>query len=191
MKIPVVDHGWAYNGETCPPDQDFIEYLEQREFSDPDITILHMGTGMHHKVGLWAAEQRHFFVRGLTMTPAEVDEYIRLATENPRLNSRYLVDFCDIHLLPEDLLARYDFITLFHLGEISDQANDPEYRGRNVSEVIVSMVKHLSIKGEILFFEKSVAYPSIAHAVDVNMIYRYGFQKSSFKSLTIYKKPRE
>lgn len=189
-EIPVENTGWEYNEAVCPPDRDFIEYLELNK-RDKTTTIFHLGPGFHHKLGLWSATQSNYYVRAISISPPEVLEYIRLATLNPKLNSRYLVDFGDIHLTPVELLPRMDYVTLFHIGEISNQVDSEDYHGQSISEVISEYARRLSIRGEILFYEGSVAWEKIKSVVEVNMIYRYQFERSSFKSLTIFKKTRK
>jgi hypothetical protein len=190
LKIPTVEHGWEYDEVRCPPDRDFIEYLSMQPTRAKPVVIFHLGPGLHHKVGLWAATQKNIYVRAMSITPEEVMEYIRLASENPLLNSRYQVDFGDIHLLNTCVLPRMDYITLFHLGEISAQANDPAYGGTSISDIVSMMTRRLSLQGEILFYENSVAWKDIKAAVEVNLSYRYEYTRSTFKSLTIFKKTR-
>jgi hypothetical protein len=188
-EIPIEKVGWEYNEAACPPDRDFIEYLEQNKRDIP-ITVFHMGPGIHHRVGLWAVTQKNVFVRAISITPPEVDEYMRLATLNPELNSKYLVDFGDLHLIPEQLLPRMDYITLFHLGEISAQVDNPDYHGASISQVVSELARRLSIRGEMMFYEGSVAWEKVKSAVEVNMVYKYQFERSAYKSLTIFKKTR-
>lgn len=189
-KIPVVENGWEYNGVTCPPDEHFIEYLEGQNIDKPTI-VFHLGPGMHHKVGIWASTQKNVFVRAISITPPEVVEYMRLAADNPVLNSRYLVDFGDIHLLNGIMLPRIDYITLFHLGEISSQTNDPDYPGNNVFETIGMLYRRLSIRGKMVFFENSVGWRDIKSQVEVNLVMKYPCERSNYKSLTIFTKMRE
>lgn len=186
-QIPIEKHGWNFYPETCPPDQDFIEYLE-KDSKGRMVSVFHLGSGMHHKVGLWAATQKNIFVRAISITPEEIIEYIRLATENPILNSRYLVDFGDVHLLNPYLLPRFDYITLFHLGEISSQVYDPDYPSKSIPETVNLMMHKLCIGGQILFFENSVAWKTIKPLINLELDNNHLFVKSNYKSITIYRK---
>lgn len=186
--IPIEIKGWNYL-DSCSCDEEFIEYLKTQPLDRMNATtIFHLGPGMHHKVGLWAATNPRVFVRALTITPEEVQEYVWLATKNPYLNSRYLVDFGDIHLVSHLLLPRFDFIALFHLGEISTQVYDPEYPGVGIEDVLKNLSQRLSMGGEMLFFERSVAWESIHSIVKLSLYNRYSYKMSNFKNLAIYRK---
>jgi len=186
--IPVQEAGWEYN-DVCPCDTQFIEYLTESNIGKlSSAVIFHMGPGMHHKVGLWAVEQKKVFVRSMTLAPKEILEYIRLATADPWLNSRYLVDFGDIHLLDKMLLPKFDFISLFHLGEISAQAFEEDYPGHNIETVLTIMSQRLSIGGEMLFYERSAAWEKIRMIIDFNLYDKYSYKKSNFKDLAIFRK---
>lgn len=187
-KIPIEDKGWQFNPDTCPCDSDFIEYLQRVPASNP-INIFHMGPGMHHMVGKWATEQdRFYFVLSVCITPEEVQEYIRLTTENPFLATRYWVLFSDIHLLHPNLMGSFDYISLFHLGEISSQLADDGYPGRGIEQIIDSLSRRMWPGGSMLFFENSVAWKAIAPIVDSFLIEK-NWVFSRFKSLIIYTQP--
>jgi len=186
--IPIIEDGWEYNDD-YPCDTQFIEYLSGLGLEKMNkVTIFHMGPGIHHKVGLWAMEQKNIFVRSISITPIEVKEYISIATENPWLNSRYLVDFGDIHLIEEKLLPKFDFISLFHLGEISSQIYEVDYPSKNIESVIGMMSRRLSIGGELLFYNKSVAWKTIKPIVELSMYSMYSYKESGFADLSVYKK---
>jgi len=141
-------------------------------------------------VGRWAASQKNVYVRAISLSPAEVDAYIQLAIQNPILNTKYAVDFGDIHLLTTQLLPRIDYITLFHLGEVSSQLADPEYPGNSIADTIALLARRMAKNGQMLFCADSPAWKDIKGAVEVNMVYRYEYERSVFKSLIIYKKVR-
>lgn len=184
MKIPVEQSGWNLNPQTCPPDIDFIEYLEN-DMPPIDTRIFHMGCGLHHTVGLWAARNRKVYVRSISITPAEVEEYMRLATDDPDLNSYYLVDFGDIHLYPFNLLPKFQYVTLFHLGEISGQIYNPAYPGWKILQVVANFVNHISNGGKIFFFRNSVAWKQIENPV-CSFLNDINWKMSNYKSLIIY-----
>lgn len=181
MKIPIEQSGWNLNPQTCPPDLDFIEYIEN-DMPEESFQIFHMGCGLHHTVGLWAARKVNAYVRSISITPPEIEEYIRLATSYPNLNAHYLVDFGDIHLYPPVLLPQFNYVTLFHLGEISSFT----YPGYTILQVVENFANHVVEGGKIFFFNRSVAWKKIE-----NLIYSYlsealHWNISNYKSLIIY-----
>jgi len=186
--IPIVEVGWEYS-DVYPCDTQFIEYLSGLGLEKMNTAVIfHMGPGLHHKVGLWAVEQSNIFVRSISITPSEVKEYINLATENPWLARKYMVDFGDIHLINANILPRFDFISLFHLGEISEQVLNPDYPGNAVEGVLNTMTKKLSVAGEILFYEKSAAWEKIKTFVEIHLSTGYNYKMTQFKDLVIFKK---
>jgi hypothetical protein len=188
MKLPVVEKGWQYN-DVCPCDTEFIEYLETLNLDRMKLTtIFHMGPGMHHKIGLWATMKKNVLVRSITLAPEELNEYVRLATEDPWINTCYLVDFGDIHLMDTMLLPRLDFISLFHLGEISEQIKNDEYPGKTISEVLGGLSRRLSIGGQMLFYERSVAWQSIFPIIETSLFNKYRYKKLNYKNIAIYQK---
>lgn len=189
MKIPVEQYGWELNSQTCPPDLDFIEFLKHDMPEKEPVRIFHLGCGLHHKVGLWAAGTKNAFVRSISITPAEVIEYMRLATDDPNLNTHYLVDFGDIHLHPSALLPHFDYVTLFHLGEISGQADNYAYPGRTILQVVVLFISHIFENGKIFFFNRSVAWKQIENPVYSYLCETLHWKISNYKSLVIYQRP--
>lgn len=170
---------WELNPQTCPPDLDFIEYLEND--MPRDICIFHMGCGLHHTVGLWAA-RNNAYVRSISITPAEIEEYMRLATNDPNLNNHYLVDFGDIHLYPLALLPNFNYVTLFHLGEISEHS----YPGYTMLEVVIHLTNRLFKGGKIFFFNRSVAWKKIENSIYSYLSETLHWEMSTYKSLVIY-----
>jgi hypothetical protein len=189
--LPIEEKGWKLYPETCPPDIHFIDYLEKEKFNLP-VRIFHMGPGLHHIVGLWATQKKGVYVRSLTITPSEMVEYMKLAAEDASINASYLVDFGDIHLLIFDLLpTEFDYISLFHLGEISKQIKNPDYNGWFITDLLSEFSNHLRAGGKILFFAQSVAWKDIQDEVDRLLVGILHYVRSSHKSLLIYQKPRE
>ena len=190
-RIPIEEIGWRLNPDTCPPDIHFIDYLKEYPLPSYPVSIFHMGCGFHHWVGTWAATQKNIFVRSLSITPVEIDHYIELATENPELNFKYQVDFGDIHVISSALIPRFDFITLFHLGEISEQIKDPEYPGRSIPSVIRMFAERLQPGGEMLFFSGSSAWFKVFDIVKLILGVENNWHETTYKSLVIYRKQED
>lgn len=183
--IPIEAKGWEWH-DSCDCDQEFIEYLYDNPLHE-NTRIFHMGPGMHHKVGLWASNYVvPLFVQSITITPPEMDEYMRLAAADPHLNRHYQVMFGDIHLLEERMLNRYDYISLFHLGEISDQVNNLDYNGSDIRQVIHTFADHLNPHGKMLFFEKSCAWKRIEDDVEEMLHYERRWLYNGYHWLKIY-----
>ena len=180
-KIPVVNSGWNLNMNTCPCDIDLIDYLQDKP---QPYSLFHMGCGLHHSVGKWAATQPGVCVRSISLTPLEIFEYIELATNNPILNKHYLVDFGDIHLIDFRLLPISNYVSLFHLGEIWEQTKDYQ-NGKSIKGVLRGFIKH-NVR-EIYFFPNSVGWKVLEPIIAETEIARW--YPSTHKSIKIYRRP--
>jgi len=105
---------WSLDEAECPCDVHFVQYLEEKKASN--AAIFHFGTGNHHIVGLKAAAANNA-VLGITASPQEYDDYVKLLIDNPRLGHTYKAYFGDIYQLDARLLPELDYVTLFHVGE--------------------------------------------------------------------------
>ena len=114
---------WPLDEAQCPCDIHFLEYLESRDARG--VTIFHFGTGNHHIVGLRLDEaKRNCAVLGITASPQEYEDYIKLLIDNPTLGHTYKAYFGDIYQLDTRLLPQFDYVTLFHVGEFRSEDND-------------------------------------------------------------------
>src|SRR5688572_4556578 len=98
--------GWPWQPDKCPADLQFMEWLDK---VGPGECIFHMGTGMHHNVGL-TCEDRGIACLGIT---ASIEEYL-----NTPFSHLYQVMFGDIYQIDPRLLPHVSVMTLFHLGEM-------------------------------------------------------------------------
>lgn len=164
--------GWKWQPDKCPCDQDFIEWVKNEMLFG--FSILHMGTGLHHRVGIELIGGECYTL-GLTISPDEVLSYIELVSNNPAIQYNYSVLFTDIHRINEEILPKFELITLFHLGEIVD--NTSMYRE---NFVIDQMAGKLNPFGRILAYTNSAAHiiPLFDEALEL---------VEEYKSLRIYK----
>ena len=177
---------WSLDEQRCPCDIHFLDYLEERKIRDADI--FHMGTGNHHIVGLkTAASGAGNHVLGITASPQEYDDYIRLLIANPRLGFTYKAYFGDIYQLDRRLLPMLDFATLFHLGEYRTADSD-SYGALTDLEMTLVLANCLKPGGEIHFYTGSFAYDK-AEGVAREVIGRGGFADAGrYKTLHIVRK---
>lgn len=167
--------GWAWQPGLCPADQDFIEWIGLK--STFGYSILHMGTGLHHRVGNFLSGNND--VMGITYSPEEMTAYIKRIKQVPLITSHYTVIFGDIYNLDYYLLPKFHFITLFHLGEIYD----PEYTARDSTQVIEELQEYLYDGGNIIYYKDSAAVSTVLPLLDDSLV-----RVEEYKSLIVYKK---
>ena len=63
-------------------------------------------------------------VLGITASPQEYDDYIKLVVERPAVGHTYKAYFGDIYQLDARLLPPFDYVALFHVGEFRTPKND-------------------------------------------------------------------
>ena len=177
---------WSLDEKQCPCDIHFLEYLDSR--STRGVDIFHMGTGNHHIVGLrTAANGSGNHVLGITASPQEYDDYIKLLIANPRLGFTYKAYFGDIYQIDRRLLPTFDYVTLFHLGEYRTAEND-SYVALTDLEMTRVLADRLKANGEILFYSGSFAFDR-AEAVGRELVKSGAFTDAgSFKTLRIFRK---
>ena len=164
----------------------FLEYLERDKVTG--ATIFHFGTGGHHVVGIRTAENgSDNAVIGITASPQEYDDYVKLVIERPEVGRTYKAFFGDIYQLDARLLPELDFVTLFHTGEFRTEKND-EYGALTDLEVAELLLGKLRAGGRLLFFSGSFAYDK-AEAVAADLVHRKLIQaEPDYKTLKIYRK---
>ena len=122
-KLNSWNSAWTLDPHQCPCDLDFLDYLAGNTITGRDI--FHMGTGVHHIVGLRLAENgAGNQVLGITASRAEYSAYVDLLIDNPKLGFSYKVYFGDIYQIDKRLLPPLDYATLFHCGEYRSKEND-------------------------------------------------------------------
>ena len=177
---------WSLDEKQCPCDIHFLDYLEERKIRDADI--FHMGTGNHHIVGLRTASNgSNNQVLGITASPQEYDDYVKLLIANPRLGFTYKAYFGDIYQIDRRLLPALDFATLFHLGEYRTGDSD-KYGALTDVEMTLVLADKLVPGGEIHFYSGSFAFDK-AEAAGKELVKQRSFTDAgSYKTLRIFRK---
>jgi hypothetical protein len=186
MAMNIWDVNWYLDERQCPCDVHFLEYLEQEKTTG--ASIFHFGTGGHHVVGIRTAENGSGnVVLGITASPQEYNDYIKLVVERPEVGRTYKAIFGDIYQLDARLLPRFDFVTLFHAGEFRTEMNDA-YGALTDLEVAELLVERLWEGGRVLFFAGSFAFDK-AEAVAAKLVEkRLVAAEPDYKTLRIYRK---
>lgn len=132
--------GWTWDFDRCPCDAQFIEWMGRY---DPGHAIFHMGTGLHHKVGL-ACSEKGIPCLGVTVS---LEEYRTAPTG--RFYQCYLANIYTLH---RDLLPTFSTMTLFHLGEHVDDFGDIDYPS------VAKLITRVRRDGRVLFYSGSAAW---------------------------------
>lgn len=184
--LKIWDENWALDEKVCPCDIHFVEWIKAKKLTAK--TIYHFGTGGHHLVGLDnMAQGAPNTVLGITASPKEFDDFVKLAIEHAELTRHYQVYFGDIYLLNPKLMPRIDLATVFHLCEFRTDAQDA-YGGltdRQVMEVLLDM---LPVGAPIILYSGSFAYwlaDPIAKALAAEGRIKH---VETFKTLEVYQK---
>jgi hypothetical protein len=187
QRMNIWDVNWFLDEKQCPCDVHFLEYLEREKATG--ATIFHFGTGGHHVVGIRTAENgSDNAVIGITASPQEYNDYVKLVIEQPEVGRTYKAFFGDIYQLDARLLPAFDFVTLFHTGEFRTAKND-EYGALTDLEVAELLLDKLRPGGRLLFFSGSFAYDK-AEAVAADLAGRGLIEAApDYKTLRIYRKP--
>ena len=178
---------WTLDEAQCPCDIHFLEYLDSKSIKGRDI--FHMGTGVHHIVGLnTSTNGSGNQVLAITASRDEYTAYIDMLIDNPKLGFSYKAYFGDIYQIDKRLLPALDFATLFHAGEYRSSANDA-YGALTDVEVGLVLADALKPGGEIHFYTGSFAY-DVAQRVGAALVAQRQFHDAgTYKSLHIFKKP--
>jgi hypothetical protein len=186
-KLNYWDATWSLDEAQCPCDLHFVEYLQERK-NARGAAVFHFGTGNHHIVGLKLAENgSNCAVLGITASPQEYDDYVDLLIRNPRLGHTYKAYFGDIYQLDARLLPRFDYVSLFHVGEFRTPEND-SYGALTDLEMTLVLADKVKPGGEILFYTGSFAYDK-AQAVEQELVRLRPFEPvADYKSLKVYRK---
>jgi hypothetical protein len=150
------DAKWDLDEQQCPCDIHLLDYLAEKKIRGADI--FHMGTGSHHIVGLRTAnDSSDNHVLGITSSPQEHEDYVKLLIDNPKLGFTYKVYFGDIYQINRRLMPELDIATLFHLGEFRTHHNEAYGALGNVDMTLV-LADRLRPGGELIFYSGSFAY---------------------------------
>lgn len=178
---------WTLDEAQCPCDLHFLDYLAEQRVSGRNI--FHMGTGVHHIVGLKTADAgRNNQVLAITASRDEYTAYIDLLIDDPRLGFTYKAYFGDLYQSDARMLPMLDYVTLFHAGEYRTAEND-SYGALTDEQVGLIFAEKLNPGGEILFYTGSFAY-DVAGRVGAALMAERGFTDAGrYKSLHVFKKP--
>lgn len=165
--------GWGYDPIKCPCDLEFLEWFSNQGLVEQ--SIFHMGTGLHHKVGLGLAGSN--YIMGLTLSPAELLSYTNLCKTEPWLPASYQVLFGDIAYLNFGHFQPFDLITLFHLGEIAI-SNHPRYQDKTIRMALTGLVEG----GRVLAYRGSNSFVVVEPLLLEHLV-----QVEEYKHLVIYK----
>jgi hypothetical protein len=186
VALNIWDVNWFLDEKQCPCDVHFLEYLEKEGITG--AAIFHFGTGGHHVVGIRTAENgSNNAVLGITASPQEYNDYVKLVVERPDVGRTYKVFFGDIYQLDGRLLPALDIATLFHTGEFRTEKND-EYGALTDLQVAEVLLHKLRPGGLLLFYSGSFAFDK-AEAVVADLMARQAVEPlSPFKTLRAYRK---
>ena len=182
-KLNTYDDNWVTKGE-C--DIHLVEWLDRQKITD--ASIYHFGTGGHHHVGIECAKpERRTSVLGITASPQEYQNYVRLVTRRPAVLRYYNAVFGDIYLLNEKLLPSFDLVTLFHICEFRGPQTDA-YGGLTDLAVTNLLTDKTRPGGHVMFYNDSFAYekakPVIAQWEKERPVERIG----EYKTVVVYRK---
>lgn len=185
-KLNYWNQTWSLDEAMCPCDLHLVDYLEEKGVKGK--SIFHFGTGNHHIVGLRLAENgSNNAVLGITASPQEYDDYIKLLIKNPRLGHTYKAYFGDIYQLDARLLPELDYAALVHVGEFRTPEND-SYGALTDLQMCELVADKIRPNGEVLFYTGSYAYDK-AEAVAVELLKKRPFDDAgTYKSLRILRK---
>lgn len=148
--------GWPLQPEKCPCDIEFVTWLHINLVKN--AAIMHMGTGLHHIVGMaQETQQNNNAVLGLTVSSAEMDTYTALVKSNMRIARLYQVRFGDIYFADKRLIPKFNIITAFHFGEMPDKRRQ-EAGGMSDPELADFLVSRLQPHGVLLLYSGSSAF---------------------------------
>lgn len=171
--------GWPWRPDLCPADLHYGEYLigETPRAGRPP-KILHVGTGLHHHVGLLLGT-RGWRVFGMTVSRPEVEAYHAL-TNKPLGYGCFLLDVRQRNYEIDPQWAPVDSMSLFHLGE-PPEPSEGMLTNREVIE------RALTWSREVVFYTRSSAWDRLLPLV--NDLQREGKMQMSatYESLVAYR----
>lgn len=168
--------GWPWRPDLCPADLHYTEYLlGSKPLAVDPVNIIHVGTGLHHHVGLLLGRY-NWRVVGFTISVEEHQAWLNF-TNPPSI----------YHCLLQDIRDKgygriwgglADSMSLFHLGE-----TEPKSGQRDECEVIDLA---FSWSREVVFYTGSYGYPHIAPIIDELLAAGTIHKRGEHKSLVAY-----
>jgi hypothetical protein len=181
---------WDLHEDVCPCDVHFNEWVTEQKLTKKDI--YHFGTGTHHVVGREQAQNGSGnTVFAITASIEEYDAFVKLVSENARVNAGYLAYFGDIYLTNPRLLPQFDVVTMFHLCEFFfPNTASAEYGGLTDLKLLNLFTEKTRPGGYILFYQRSMGaektkalLPEWEKAQPVERV-------GEFKTLLVYRKKK-
>jgi hypothetical protein len=183
--LQIWDVNWTLDEAQCPCDVHFMDWIE--ETGVRDAAVFHFGTGGHHHVGLRNhAKGAPNHILGITASPPEHAEFLKLAIEHAELSRNYVVWFGDIYLLNARMLPKIDIATLFHLGEFRGDSQDA-YGGLTDAAVVDTLLEVMPKGGWIALFKGSFAFDKAEAIADALVAAKRILPAGDFKSLRLYR----
>lgn len=185
-ELHIYKDNWPFMEEVCPCDAHLMDFVADRDIRD--AAIYHFGTGGHHLVGLRCLEDgRNNSVFGITASPAEYEEYIKLVIAQPKLAKPYLAYFGDIYMLNEKLLPQFDVVSLFHSREFRTAQNDA-YGALTDLDTMKILARKTRAGGFILFYTRSQAYEAAMQDIDALLKTGAVRETGMFKTLRVFER---
>lgn len=185
MKTAVNTHDpWPLQPDKCSADLDFIEWIGQLPKGVlTKADVFHMGPGSHHIVGRTFAQLQEIgHVTALTISPAEVETYLRAAEGDAELACQYQVLFGDLYRLSAAALPQVSISTLFHIGETWKAEPTP-------ADMVQAIDMVASRTGSLmLFYRGSSAWDRVEPVLRACESEKTLRREGDFKSLRIYSK---
>lgn len=166
--------GWPWLPDKCPPDKYFIDWVRQQNFHP--LNILHVGTGLHHRVGIACCAMGHRVI-GITVSREEVVSRV-FRVDSPN----YQVFYANINSFDTALFPELDIITMFHFGEM-----EAEFGAVNI-EVLNELLWVSTHEAYILFYNRSAAWDRASKVVKELIERGVLRHKGTFEELEIYQK---
>lgn len=161
---------WPWQPELCPADEEFIQWLLEHKRDAFHGPIFHMGTGLHHRVGrtCYALD-----VECVGLTASEGEEIAK-----PELPG-YRVILEDIYQLDASKLPTFQYMTLFHLGELVD------WFGEIQVEKVNDLIRRVEKSGMVFFYKGSSAWDRVVPFLESNPFLKF---TGEYKDLKIYRR---
>jgi hypothetical protein len=107
-----------------------------------------MGPGLHHKVPLYVTDQLNGWCQSITVSQPE--------WEAAPVRGDYRCVFADLYRWYPDRYIHFLYVTLFHLGEMTDDLEPPTWS-------LMRLVDQISPTGKLFLYTGSSAWDKIQH----------------------------
>jgi hypothetical protein len=167
--------GWPLQPDKCRCDEDFIEWLISKPKPLPTAGVFHMGPGLHHRVGIYCAEEGTTCL-SVTASNEEWRAFAKWRIENP--NSSYTCIEGNVNSMV--IRPAFSIMSLFHFGEMPDRYGEID------EKLLARLVLRVYKEGEVLFYTGSSAWDrasvAVAKVVEAGLL----TLTDKYKALEIY-----